>query len=193
MCVVAASVDRVGYPRWLSVQVACDLDVLASGFVLARIQLPVPAPRPAGQQRAVVDVLGVRVEVFRRGDERGEYGYQPGSDPRVSPADGWLGSFICLCEFLLNAVPPHIGERYYYCLVKPERRRPRIDVTVLFICIYESAQVDDLVYGESGGMIHARPVSARTECGNPILSRSRPSFTQARRDSFIFLPIHPRL
>src|SRR5580698_11650377 len=87
MCVVAASVDRVGYPRELSVKIARDLDVLTSGFVLARIQFPVPPPRPAGQQRAVVDVLGVRVEVFRRGDERGEHGRQPGSDPRISPAD----------------------------------------------------------------------------------------------------------
>src|ERR1700677_487687 len=160
MCVVAASVRRGRYPCELSVKVARNLDVLASCFVLARIQLPVSAPRPAGQQRAVVDVLGVRVEVFRRGDERGEHGRQPGSDPRISPADGWLGSLVCLCEFLLNAVSPHIGERYNDRLVKTERRRPWIEVTVLLVCMHKRAQVDDLVFRESGGIIHARPVSA---------------------------------
>src|ERR1700730_5065292 len=112
MCIVPASVNRVGYPCELSVEIARNLDVLTGGFALARVQLPVLSPRPAGKQRAVVDVLGVRVEVLRRGNERGEHDRQPGSDPRISTADGWLGGLVCLGEFLLNAVSPHIGERY---------------------------------------------------------------------------------
>src|ERR1044071_9396023 len=96
MCIVAASVNRVGYPCEFSVKIARTLDVLTGGFALACVQPPVLAPRPAGKQRAVVDVLGVRVEVLRRGDERGEHDRQPGSDPRISAADGWQGGLVCL-------------------------------------------------------------------------------------------------
>src|SRR5512135_2411499 len=114
MRIVAASVNRIGYPCELSVKIARNLDILTGGFALACIQLPVLTPRPAGKQCAIVDVLGVRVEAVRRGDERGEHDRQPGSDPRISTADGWLGGLVCLGEFLLNAVSPHVGERYNY-------------------------------------------------------------------------------
>src|SRR5713226_2138768 len=110
MRVVAASVDRVGYPCELSVKIARNLDVLTGCFPLARIQFPVPAPRPAGKQRAVVDVLGVRVEVFRREYELGKQDREPISYPRISSANGWIGGLVCVCKFLLNVVSPHVGE-----------------------------------------------------------------------------------
>src|SRR5260370_3570771 len=106
MRVVAASVDRVGYPCELSGKIARNLDVLTSCFPLARIQFPVPAPRPAGKQRADVDVLGARAEVFRRGHERGKHDRYPGSYPRLTTANSWLGGPAGLCKFLLTAVSP---------------------------------------------------------------------------------------
>src|SRR5450631_883715 len=102
MRVVAAPVDRVGYPRELSVKITRDLDILTGGLVLAGVQLPVPAPRPAGKQGSVVDVLGTRVEVLRGGDERGEHDRQPGSNPGNGPAYSRLGSLVRLGEFLLD-------------------------------------------------------------------------------------------
>src|SRR5581483_7256171 len=77
----------------------------------------------------------------------------------LARADGRLRGLVRLCEFLLNVVSPHVGERYNHGFVKAEGRQPWIDVIVLLVCIYQRAQVDDLVFSESGGMIHTRPVS----------------------------------
>src|SRR5581483_11807192 len=66
----------------------------------------------------------------------------------LARADGRLRGLVRLCEFLLNVVSPHVGERYNHGFVKAEGRQPWIDVIVLLVCIYQRAQVDDLVFSE---------------------------------------------
>jgi hypothetical protein len=61
---MTAAVDRIEDPREVSGQRAGDLDVETGRFVLAGVQLGVGGPRPAEQQGAVDDALGVRVQVL---------------------------------------------------------------------------------------------------------------------------------
>jgi len=62
--VMTTAVDRVGDPREVSGEGARHWHVQTRGLVLAGVQLRVCSPRPAGQQGAIDNVVGLGAEVL---------------------------------------------------------------------------------------------------------------------------------
>jgi hypothetical protein len=70
-----------------------------------------------------------------------------------------LRDAVVLSDFRLDPVPAQIGQGYAERIAQPEYRRPSAHPWRKLAGFNSCAQLGDLGFGESGGMIHARPVS----------------------------------
>lgn len=157
---MAASGDRVGDPCQAAGDGAGDLHIHSRGLVLPGVQFRVRPPRPAREQRAVHDVACPRAEFMGRGDVIKKRLHQQRSDRRDSAADRGLRDALVLGDFSLDPVPAHIGQGCGKRIAQSEYRRPFAYPRRKLACFNSCAQLGDLGLGESGGMIHARPVSS---------------------------------
>src|SRR6266567_7298861 len=160
MVIMAASGDRVGDPCRASGNGAGDLYVHSGRLTLPGVQFRVRPPRPAREQCAVHDVACSDVEFIGRGDVVEKRLYQQRGDCRDSAADRGLRDAVVLSDFRLDPVPAQIGQGYGERIAQPGYRRPSAHPWRKLAGFNSCAQLGDLGFGESGGMIHARPVSS---------------------------------
>lgn len=130
--VVDAAGERVtGLGRGAG-QGAGDLEVDSGGVVLARVELWLVTPGPAGCRGAVDDQLGVGVEVVCGGDVVGQGVGDKGCPGGQDPRDGGLGDVEQFGEELLFEVVAQAGRDEPDALVEAEpagsgRRQVAID------------------------------------------------------------------
>ena len=139
---------------------AGDLYVHSGRLTFPGVQFRVRPPRPAREQCAVHDVACSDVEFIGRGDEVEERLYQQRGDRRDGAADRGRRDAVVLGDFRLDPVPAQIGQGYGERIAQPEYRRPSADPGRKLAGFNSGARLGDLGFGESGGMIHARPVSS---------------------------------
>ena len=153
--VMSASVNRVGNPRESSAECARDLHVHAGRLVLAGVQLRMRGPRPARKEGAVHDVLRPPVKVVSRRNIFSQ-----------NPAEQWcycgnraayrrLGNLVGLRQFFLDSIAAHVCQRDDHGLEQSEDWRPVINAEFRLGGMDHHAQVNDVVLGESRGMIHS--------------------------------------
>src|SRR5262245_13075637 len=139
---------------------AGDLYVHAGRLTLPGVQFPVRPPRPAREQRAVHDVACPGVELTGRGDVAGKRLYQQRGDGRDGTAGRGLRDAVVLGDFRVDPVPAQIGQGYGERIAQPGYRRPSAHPWRRLAGLNSCARLGDPGFGESGGMIHARPVSS---------------------------------
>lgn len=103
------------------------LYVQARRLVLAGVRLAVCGPRPAGQQGAIDDVLGVRAEVLGHGHILGQRGAQQRRQRCDGTADRGLRHSIRLADLSLDPVL-----RRYVNVTTTDMNNPRIGGQVIF-------------------------------------------------------------
>lgn len=79
--------------------------------------------------------------------------YHQRSDCRDSAADRGLRDAVVLSDFRLDPVPAQIGQGYGERIVQPEYRPPSAHPWRKLAGFNSCAQLGDLGFGESGGMI----------------------------------------
>jgi len=112
-----------------------------------------------------------------RGDVVEKRLHQERGNCRDSAADRRLRDAVVLGDFRLDPVPAHVGQGCGERISQSEYRRPFPHPWRELASFNSCAELGDLGFGESGGMIRARPVSSGLSVVNPILSGSRPPFT----------------
>ena len=86
--------------------------------------------------------------------------HQQRGNCRDSTADRRLRDAVVLSDFRLDPVPAQIGQGYGERIAQPEYRRPSAHPWRKLTSFNSCAQLGDLGFRESGGMIHVRPVSS---------------------------------
>ncbi len=97
---------------------------------------------------AFVEFLGSRNMVR-------QHSAQHGSQPGYCSADCRLGDAERLCQFILDAVSPHVRQCHDDRLEQSQNRWPETFPVVRRHLLDQCAQVGYLIPGEASGMIHA--------------------------------------
>ena len=139
-----------------------------SRLVLPGVQFRMRPPRPARQQRAVHDVASACVELIGRGHVVMKRLHEQRSHCRDSAADRGLRDAVVLGDFRLDPVSAQVGQGYGERISQPEYRWPSAHSRRELAGFDSCAQLGDLGFGESSGMIHVRPVS----CGLSVVTQS---------------------
>ena len=168
--VVDAAGERVtGLGRGAG-QGAGDLEVDSGGVVLARVELWLVTPGPAGCRGAVDDQLGVGVEVVCGGDVVGQGVGDKGCPGGQDPRDGGLGDVEQFGEELLFEVVAQAGRDEPDALVEAEPAGSgRWQVAIEFL-VDAVAQVLDFRAGQSCGSVWPAVCSLIVFCHASIVS-----------------------